>query len=233
MCLNLNAKMKYYLFLILILSSLFSCKNKSDQEDQKPLEVNLEVNNASEEQPENYQMEITPRFMTLVRHADSMGYLFDTLRYTPHKPYKTIKVDHYIFFEIDKKATVPFLPIWDEELSTNLDIKPLEKVQKVVTYYFRKKEPDINSGAKWYPDGLVEEWTFENKSDAMKATQELINAEIGILYFNTGAFVCGTDRQMYVFYSRAMAFMYRPQKDFYHWFVEQNEITLCNKTHYY
>jgi len=183
------------------------------------------------------ELPITQRFLSLIRHIDSLGYIFDTLRYMPREDILH-KVDNYLLFEIEKESTAPFcakaisaepsefLPDYLEDL----DLKPLEKAQKVISYYFRKKQPDVIDGQKWYPDGIIEEWTFANENDAQNATKELMNADLGIIYFNTCAFVCCINKQMYIFHSRASAFMYKPQKSFFKWFLEQNKIelyTLC------
>jgi len=114
--------------------------------------------------------QITSRFLSLIQHIDASGYIFDTLRYTPHEPYKIIQQDKYLLFEIAKETTNPF---WASSLASegnnslkDFVIKPLEKTQKVVLYYFKKKQPEIIDGEKWYADGMIEEWTFNNETEA-------------------------------------------------------------------
>ena len=227
--------MKSIKFIIILF--VFSSCNQNQSADKK---VDFSTNIAdtiANIVPEK-ELPITPRFLELICQIDSLGYLFDTSRCNPDN---LTEVNGYLVFEEEVKGTIPFFSkaLYEDDTLTgwgdilkDFDLKPLEKAQKVMTYYFKKKEPDIVDGAKWFPDGFIEEWTFDNETDAEKAMQELIDSPLGFIYFNTGAFVCQKENQMYVFYSRAMAFMYEPQKMFFNWFVTQNSIKLFNKQHY-
>ncbi len=214
---------------------LGSCRPKTTQITQQEETViisdTLKIQENTEEViPENIpKLSITPRFFSLIQHIDSLGYIFDTLRYTPHKPYELIQQDKYVLFEIPKETTNPFwTPSWAEEAYSNrladFDIKPLEKAQKVIQYFFIvKQRGNINE------DGLIEEWTFENETEALAAFNSFKTIRLDIMYFNTGAFICCIDKQMYIFHSRASAFMYKPLKSFFKWFVGQNDITMIQK----
>ena len=215
-----NNHVKKTILCIILFFTFFSCNfNKSA--------------NFSTELQEG-KMPITPRFLSLIQYIDSLGYLFDTSRYTPNDPYEAIEVDKYIVFEIEKERTIPFSSkgtnkeneIYD--LLKDFDLRPLKKAQKVMLYFFKKIEPDIINGTKWYPDGIIEEWTFKNEADAKKAAKELIDSSLGVIYFNTGAFVCQKENNMYIFYSRASGFMYEPHKKFFNGFVTRNNIELYN-----
>ena len=152
----------------------------------------------------------------------------------PREPEKMIEFGKYILFKTDKESTEPFISkaMNEEDDSAypgfldDFDLQPLEKTRQIVFYYFRKIEPNIIDGSKWYPDGIIEEWTFDSETDAEEAAQELIDAPLGLIYFNTGAFVCQKENNMYIFHSRASAFMYEPQRKFFDWFVTKNDIEL-------
>ena len=214
--------------LLFTLLACYSCSQKNTQE--KPASVDIDTVLGEFDLQEEIPI-ITPRFLSLIQHIDSSGYLFDTLRFMSDK---IIEVDKYILFEEEKEKTDPFFFKAENDreedmyvgLLKNFDLTPLKKAQKVMFYYFKKIEPDIINGTRWYPDGIIEEWTFDNETDAEKAAKELIDSPWGVIYFNTGAFVCQKENNMYIFYSRASAFMYDPQRKFFDWFVAQNDIEL-------
>ena len=244
---NNNMKIHFYLTLLLCLL-VCSCKQNKPTTAENT-ETDLSVQTATDTIPKMPEMPIHPRFLSLIQHIDTSGYIFDTLRYNRDEPCKIIQQDKYVLFEIPKETTAPFEAFMFKEedekeiaqhkedttdyiyppyydFFKDFDIKPFEKTQKVVLYYFKKKQPQIIGGEKWYPDGVIEEWTFANQEEAQKATVELMNAELCVMYFNTCAFVCCAERNMYIFYSRAAAFMYEPQNNFYKWFVTKNPTEL-------
>ena len=221
----------YILFFVLL--ACYSCLQKNTQEKTIIVDTFSQEFEVREEIPV-----ITPRFLSLIQHIDSSGYFFDTLRYMHRESDKMIEVDKYILFETDKESTIPYIPKSIDEdddiyagLLDGYDSQFLEKAHKVIFYYFKKIEPQIVNGSKWYPDGTIEEWTFDNETDAKKAAQELIDSPLELIYFNKEAFVCQKDNNMYIFYSRASSF-YDPQKKFFNWFVAQNNIETCNISHY-
>ena len=193
-----------------------------------------------------YEMPIQQRFLSLIQHIDSAGFSFDTIRYKPRNC-SIFTVSDYFFYEVPKETTCPFYAFaLNEEFKKeteqckdtvslrpvypdlHFDIKPLEKAQRVVEYFFKQKKPEIIDGQKWYTDGVIEEWTFATHEEAQKATAELMNSELCLMYFNTCAFICCAENNMYIFHSRAAAFMYT-QKKFFKWFVQQNDITIKNE----
>ena len=216
--------------LLFTLLACYSCSQKNTQEKTVAVDVVADTVSSGFELQEEIPA-ITPRFLSLIQYIDNSGYLFDTLRFMSDK---IIEVDKYILFEEEKEKTDPFFFKAENDreedmyvgLLKNFDLTPLKKAQKVILYYFKKVEPDIRGDARWYPDGMIEEWTFENERRAKKAAQELIDSPLGLIYFNTGAFVCQKENNMYIFYSRASAFMYDPQRKFFDWFVAQNDIEL-------
>ena len=211
---------------------LSGCKPKTTSTTQ-PVETEIFCDTLKTQEDTQELPQITSRFLSLIQHIDTSGYIFDTLRCIPHEPYKIIQQDKYLLFEIAKETTNPFwAPSWASEVNNSLedfDIKPFLKTQKVVLYYFKKKQPEIIDGKKWYADGIIEEWSFDNEAEAVNAFNSLKNTDLYIMYFNTGAFICCMNQQLYIFHSRAMAFMYKPQKYFFKWFVQQNNITLKNE----
>ena len=227
--------MKSCKFFVILFFAFSSC-NYNKPAEKELVDFPIDTTDTIEVAPKS-ELPITSRYFDLIKHIDSLGYLFDTLRYM-RKLDETIEVDKYILFEIEKEYTVPFFSkALNEEgevwvgLLDNFDLQPLEKVQKVMLYYLKKVEPQMvdTDGTKWYPDGMIEEWTFENERRAKKAAQELIDSPLGLIYFNTGAFVCQKENNMYIFYSRASAFMYDPQKKFFNWLVTQNDIELYRR----
>jgi hypothetical protein len=65
-------------------------------------------------------------------------------------------------------------------------------------FYFRQ------DGAQ-FPDGVVEEWSFESKEDAEDAWNAVKNSGDEI-FFNTQPYFCLLKNNLYVFHTRAMAF---------------------------
>ena len=229
---NLKGTMKTYKFAFIITITFFSCNyNKpAEKETENAKSANFQIDTTAI--IPKVELPITPRFLSLIQHIDSLGY-FDTSDNMRNHD-KIIEVDKYILVEINKESTNPFFSKAENDreedmyvgLLKNFDLTPLKKAQKVMFYYFKKIEPDIINGTRWYPDGIIEEWTFKNEPDAEKATKELIDSPLGLIYFNTSAFVCQKENNMYIFYSRASALMYDPQKKFFNWFVAQNNIEL-------
>lgn len=228
--------MKTITFIFLLLVITFAgCSHQSKNKTDNKITTSdtVKTNNIDTIQKPQH---ITNRFLKLIQHIDSAGYTFDTLRY---KLDSIVIVNNYIFFDKPVTSTIPFFvvdmhengEIVYDDLVKNFDIKPFEKATRVITYYFKQKQPDIIDGQKWYTDGLIEEWIFNNENDALKAGNELINSVLSYIYFNTGAYVCTAGNNMYVFYSRAAGFM-RTQKRFFDWFIKQNEITVYNKNNF-
>lgn len=218
-----------------ILLVLFSCNRTGKPPEHSGIQpAVLPDTTGLPENRQQEQMDVTSVFLSLVRHIDSSGYVFDTIR---RKPDMMVRAEGYIFSGVIKEETIPFYNIvhegnhpFNSEIG-DFDIKPFQKATRVVSYYFRQKVPDIIGGQKWYTDGVIEEWTFADDREAQEATQELIDTELCILYANTGACVCCMDHHMYVFHSRASAFM-SAQEKFFKWFISENNITLYKTDHY-
>ena len=160
---------------------VFSCNRNSQQlEDETSTSKEVIIDTVSDQK----DSPVSQRFVSLVQYIDSMGYTFDTLRYTPHKNFTTLRINDYIFFEVEKESTISFSSIDTHPFSSELtgfSSQPFDSAIYITKYYFKQKNPRIVDGIKWYIDGIIEEWTFENNIQAENAVNTLINTELSIL----------------------------------------------------
>ncbi|TAH43534.1 MAG: hypothetical protein EYC69_02395 [Bacteroidetes bacterium] len=195
---------------------------------------------------------ITDRVLTWVNYLDSIGYSDDTIRFSNSsaKAYHKVAVkhiiDHRTFYEISYEET-PLVwfsrlhcadcDIDTSEQSRNwcerwkLDTNNFIKVKQIVQYFFVKKIPRRfvdyeGKRTKEFPDGVIEEWKFSDNISAKKASEEL-GSKQKMVFMNCGAFTCYIDNYMYVFYSRAAAYMYSIDP-LYKKFVTDNKATMTS-----
>lgn len=143
-------------------------------------------------------------FVNYCSEVIASTWLSDTTRLTKKQLYPELTHHPSILFESE-----PFYPI----ALHDTDIKHyfvsrgktegyevFDRVKSVWGYFYFKQASD-----QMYPDGVVEEWTFESNQEAKKALQSFheIKSEV---FFNTGSYACTLDNRLYIFHTRAMAF---------------------------
>ena len=230
---------------ILIFISCVNQQREKESGDNDPI-----VNSTEIHQYEHFndtiskQTIITDRLLNLVKHIDSSGYSFDTLRsYYRNKKIKTILVDNYVFYHVSYEQSIPYYysqMIKNDTINFkhnfykqfNLNSKTFNKVEKIICYFFSKKAPLVENGEKWYVDGMIEEWCFPDNNLAKQASEELgASGNQTVMYFNCGAFVCFVENYMYVMHTRASLFMYSI-KPFFKKFIAENKATMTSKETY-
>ena len=188
-----------------------------------------------------YDTILTDRLMDFAKFADSSGFTCDTNRvkktYPSLSTSKPINVDGFFFYDTPLNKTM-----LDNYLSTSLNDTSLNKrfrinfstfakAQSIISYFFTRKTPDKAVKEKWFTDGIVEEWKFPDSTSASAASADL-ESKTEFIYFNVGAFICYKDNYMYVFTSRASAFMYAI-KPLYKRFAKDNSMNERNSAKWY
>lgn len=193
----------------------------------------------------------TKEFLDLVTFIDSCGYKSDTLRagktYEHHDPSQIKAVKDYFFYNVKLKDTPPYrtrdflfrraeninsedtinqqrMDEWRERWEMNYSL--LEKVQRIIAYFYVIKQPIAGNGLKTYIDGIIEEWTFPDSVSAKNAAEDLAEKET-MVYVNRGAYVCYLENYVYVFHSRSAGF-YTPLKKFRDYFAAKNKAIIPN-----
>ena len=197
---------------------------------------------------------VTKEFLNLVKYLDSLGFIGDSARF--QKTYRHVnqqrplKIENYLFYELTLEETVPILEHdflvgnrtafeenrmdstelkrwneWKERWEIN---KPLlEKVEKIIAYFYVEKSLFDSTGRGTYYDGIIEEWKFPDTQSAKNAADDLSKKETRV-YINRGAYICYLNKYMYVFHSRSAGF-YTPLKKFVNYFSDKNNATIPNR----
>ncbi|MEN9440426.1 MAG: hypothetical protein RLZ33_502 [Bacteroidota bacterium] len=187
--------MKKKLYLLVLISSaslLFSCNEKKSSVYQHPSNI----------------------FIDFVKKIEKDGWGGDTARV------KQLDMYNLNNAELRMQKKLPFYALsYDEtgveQIIDGNDAEALSKVQQIWAYYYRDK-----THAFIISDGVIEEWQFEDTSNA-EAAFNAFNRQKTNLYFNTEPYFYQIKSSVYVFHTRAMAFSI-DQKRVFEKFVKQN-----------
>lgn len=182
-------------------------------------------------------MLLTNTFAGLLKILDTSGYAFEPDRIGKTYSYRSFdrptNACGYTLFQYDTKssALTIYFHEFDGDTSRHgeyyLDIRLLEKNQRILSYYFTRKIPEMTGDSKWFTDGVVEEWEFPDIASAANAAMCLA-FNPGYYYLNVSAFICYKKNYMYIFTSRASGFMYSIRPIFKQ-FVNNNKMTETTK----
>jgi hypothetical protein len=219
------------LFLVILLSVIFHKQDENTPAvNSQKLSTKDSVSNTVFSPAVKSKLErefITDRFYKIVKIIDSSGYYADSIKYRLSYQYpdsaKIHVIDSDIFYEIPLSQSMPYF-MYQNHLynSKREDYDIYKSVKNIVCFHFiRKEESEIFYGdEKWFPDGIVEEWTFPDSISARLAAEDYCKSS-GLIIFNSGAYLCYIDNYMYVFYSRAAIFT-GFVKIFYERFIKDN-----------
>jgi hypothetical protein len=98
-----------------------------------------------------------------------------------------------------------------KEKMSFIDYQLFENVNSIWSYFYRSKK-----NTNTIPDGIIEQWEFDNKENAMRALSQLMRID-QVLYFNTSPYFCKIDNKVIIFHTRAMAFSFQ-QKELFEMF---------------
>ncbi|MBU3660173.1 MAG: hypothetical protein FGM14_09900 [Flavobacteriales bacterium] len=189
------------LSLFLITLVFLSCKSSNLQNHSKKVK---EISN----QP-------TDLFLNFTFYLDSVGFICDVARAQSIESdlnhSKIIHLNNKPFFVLIPKKheiqrTKQFLKILKVVDTLVVDFKIFLKPIFIFAYYYRQKKE-----SNFIEDGIIEEWHFNSKSDALKAFTE-INKIKEFVYVNTYSFILIDENKLYIFHTRASAFKNTLQK---------------------
>lgn len=177
---------------ILLVATHFSCNQHTSLNDQHP----------------------SMAFRKFVQDIEKDGWGSDTARV------KQLNMYNLNSAELRMQKKLPFYALSYEETGVEQIIDgnesvALSKVQQIWAYYYRDKTHQYIIS-----DGVVEEWQFEDASNAEVAFNAF-NRQKTNLYFNTEPYFYQINSSVYVFHTRAMAFSI-DQKRVFEKFVKQN-----------
>ena len=99
-----------------------------------------------------------------------------------------------------------------------IDLRLFKKVESITAYFFTQREAEKTNYEKYFIDGFIEEWVFEDSIAAAKAAANLATHNCYV-YFNTCAFISCLNNSMYVISTRSSMFMYA-LRPYVKWFFE-------------
>jgi hypothetical protein len=141
------------------------------------------------------------------------GWISDTARLSQVQIYKELNRKDIFFFN-DK----PFYKLsfkesrlktkWDynanfyRKYMDYIDYDLFKNVKSIWGYFYRAK-----NAKSIITDGVIEQWEFENDTDAQNALMQMQKAG-SVIYFNTNPYFIRIRNKLIIFHTRAMAFSY-------------------------
>lgn len=229
---------KPYFGIFTILILLFACKkqNKVTVEDISTKTDTIAINTQTNSQPETAP---TPLYQ-FAAYMDSMGFGYDSSRMVKTYAYRdlsspsTIINYHFFNYTLEQSSLILYLiennPS-DTTFENAIDLRLFKKAKSITSYFFTQREAAKNYYEKYFIDGFIEQWVFDDSTSAEKAAINLATHKCYV-YFNTCAFICCIGNSMYVISSRSSGFMYA-LRPYVKWFFEHNATTVYADFHIY
>lgn len=216
--------LKYSVFLLCML--LFSCTKKVEEksESKRTIAKYSIENEPNKEKTLESKYNPSKEFQKLVVDLNKKNLISDVQRLEKVNIYKELSSENITYFNNYPFYWIPFhenMIFKSKNIKStnsylvNLDINVFAKTKGVWGYYYRDK----NAKEIIY-DGVIEQWKFSNKEEALDALNELRKSGL-IIYFNTNPFFCRIENDVFIFHTRAMSFSYE-QKSVFDKFVQDN-----------
>jgi hypothetical protein len=199
------------MFLVVVLCTLLGCRN-----DEHSIET--ERTSDSNSKP----IEPSSQFVAFVKEVESANWISDTLRVNKVRLYNLdgLKIELFSerpFYNMSYENTqVSQYFLHNKNAKQKIANSILSKAQQVWGYFYRDK-----NGTGTISDGLVEQWSYTDSTEAQLALNHL-KIHKGNIYFNLMPFFYRINNNVFIFHTRAMAFCY-DQKPLYEDFVATNK----------
>lgn len=204
------------LYFILILSFAISCKQKQENINK----VNKSSDSLKQETSIKKVIKTNQpqqKLISFCKKLKEIGFRADTTRAKKITSYKSLRKSKTYTFQ-----NFPFykLSYDDTEISLLNDSTYIEvfnvkvnstifKKQKSIWAYFYRGQKEANS----IPDGVIEQWEFEDEIHAKKATLILDKVD-PLPFFNTNPYYKQEKNYLIIFHTRAMAYSYMQKELF-------------------
>ena len=141
-------------------------------------------------------------FVVLLEEQDWWA---DTARLKKVKSYSALNHAKMTLFER------PFYPIpfdksciyrsneWEPLSKTPIDFKLFASAEQIWAYFYRKLPAESTN-----PDGIIEQWTFSNHTQAKKAYQQLRETRPGVLIINCPLYFSLKGKNVFFFHGGSM-----------------------------
>ncbi len=213
----------YPVFAIFIM--LFACKKQGNglHEQISPKSDTTTIANPT---PNQHETAPVPLYQ-FAAYMDSMGFIYDSTRMHKTYPYCDLSsptlINKYYFFNYTFEQSSLSLYLNennppDTTFENAIDLRLFNKVKSITAYFFTRREAEKTYYEKYFIDGYIEEWVFDDSVAAAKAAANLSTHNCYV-YFNTCAFICSLNNAMYVISTRSAGFMYA-LRPYVKWFFE-------------
>lgn len=191
--------MKKHLFLLVLVWLLNACQSTVEGEKKLSDAAKNPIDHSE-------RMEPTLEFLDFIESIEADGWYSDTLRV------KKVKLYGLDELPIKRFRNRPFYSIHygRAQVGIALTTDPNEKersanavlsqVKQIWGFYYRDRE-----ATQWISDGVIEQWSFNDPSDAQNALEQMKVVGNNI-FFNTTPYFHVVETELFIFHTRAMAF---------------------------
>jgi hypothetical protein len=216
-------KLRNYSFLLILFSLLVSCTNKSESRKElnkskydtlqnKSVEKDVkkrEVILSSEVEAIPIINQPVQQFIAFCKKIQKDDWLPD--------PERLIQVNIYPSLNNQNKKQFEGLPFYQIQLAETeitksqalhiltldeQEILTFKNVKSIWGYFYRGKK--VNNTIS---DGVIEQWEFSNKENAIHAL-EILQLNGMEIYINTNPYFCRINNKIFIFHTRAMSFSF-------------------------
>lgn len=146
------------------------------------------------------------RFIQFAEEIKKEGWIPDMERLKNVGIYPELSRVKFFFFEEKPFFNIDLNETQIERVREELNdetYQVFKKVKNIWGYFYRRKKDKHTIS-----DGVIEEWQFASKNDAVISFDEIKKIGGNLVFFNTTPYFLVRDRSLYIFHTRAMAFSY-------------------------